>query len=539
MNLLSKEASVEESIANMKNVLNRLNHTLIYAQEKHPLHNCYSINIALQDLSNYIYSNGKGTTSKASMASALGEYIERLQTNNFFIDFALPNRDYYPDQILSDFNDRYLNKKLLEFYNPNSELTLENLVDFNSDIQDKIVCLPFKNCTTNEIVNFPLNILSNLYVSNGLASGNTPKEAQVQALSEILERYVKIQIIKNSYALPNYPIKVLEKFHTLNDDIKTLEKLGYIVEVLDASLGGVFPVTAISLINPYNNTLFVSFGSHPILEVSLQRTLSELMQGRESENLDDFQTPTFDTMEVVSSSNIESHFIDSNGKMGFEFLSKQKSFEYQPWGYSGNSCQEEYLYLSAIIKNLKQDIYIREYDHLGFYSCQIIVPTISEIYPVDDLIYNNKNNGKHHRDMIINFKEYDPQEILDEIGNLEDIMQLNNYIGVIFKQNYTMLEFKIQLYLLLEDYQAVYDLALYSHNKLCMVIRELLSLEFQELEYDNYEEALFSIFSKEVVLKAINIIQNTDTLIDTTMDKKYLTMLQLYDALPEKKKTTL
>lgn len=535
MNLLSKEASVEKSIENMQNVLNKLNHTLIYSKEKHPLQNCYSINIALQDLPNYIYSNGKGIISKASMASALGEYIERLQTNNFFIDFALPNRNYYDDQVLSHFNSNYLNKKLLNFYDPHSELTIEDLVDFNSNIQDKIVCLPFKNCSNDEIINFPLNILSNLYVSNGLASGNTPKEAQVQSLSEIIERYVKIQIIKNAYSLPSYPTKVLEKFPTLNDDIHTLQELGFIVEVLDASLGGVFPVTAISLINPHNNTLFVSFGSHPLLEVSLQRTLSELMQGRDIENLDDFQTPTFDTIEIASSSNIESHFIDSNGKMGFEFLNKHKSFEYQPWGYNGNSCDEEYWYLFNILHTMKKDIYLREYNHLGFYSCQIIVPSISEIYPVDDLIYNNKNNGKHHRDMIINFKQYDPQEIINEISNLEDIMKLNDYIGVIFKENYTMLEFKIQIYLLLEEYQEVYNLALYSQNKLCIVIKELLSLELRELEYEDYEEGLFNIFSKEMVLKAIDIIQNKAYLIDTTMDKQYLALLKIYDALPQKK----
>lgn len=71
-----------------------------------------------------------------------------------------------------------------------------------------------------------------------------------------------------------------------------LRSAGFIVEVLDASLGGKFPVTAISLINPNNGTLFVSFGAHPILEVSLERTMSELMQGRGVENLDTFEMPT-------------------------------------------------------------------------------------------------------------------------------------------------------------------------------------------------------------------------------------------------------
>lgn len=268
MNLLSKEASVEESIKNMQNALNKLNHRLVYSHEKHPLKNCYSINIASKDLPNHIYSNGKGSISQASLASALGEYIERLQTNNFFIDFALPKRKYFSDQSVCDFHSHfdqpeYLNKELLEFYDPNSELTLEDLVDFNSDIKDQIVCLPFKNSTTNQQILFPLNILSNLYVSNGLASGNTPKEAQVQALCEIIERYVKIQIIQNQYALPSYDEERLKSFPAFFDDISALQKQGYKIEVLDASLGGVFPVTAISLINPNNHTMFVSFWLPP------------------------------------------------------------------------------------------------------------------------------------------------------------------------------------------------------------------------------------------------------------------------------------
>jgi len=52
-------------------------------------------------------------------------------------------------------------------------------------------------------------------------------------------------------------------------------------------------------INPKNSTLFVSFGAHPILEVSLERTMTELMQGRDLNNLDSFEIPTFD-MDMVS-----------------------------------------------------------------------------------------------------------------------------------------------------------------------------------------------------------------------------------------------
>ena len=313
MYLLSKDAPLEESISNMKAALADVGCETTFSHEKHPLENCYSVNLTSAEAPRHIYSNGKGILSDASIASALGEYIERLQTNNFFIDFHLPNRKYYPDEVAFEFGGSYLNDELRAVYDPNGELNDEDLVDFNSDYEDKIVALPFKKRSTGDTVYFPINILSNLYVSNGLATGNTPQEAQVQALSEIFERYVKIEIIKNGFALPKFPDEIVYSYKRLHSDVLALRELGYIVEVLDASLGGKYPVTAISLINPENSSLFVSFGAHPILEVSLERTMTELMQGRELENLDSFEVPTFDMGFVSDSSNLESHFIDSNG----------------------------------------------------------------------------------------------------------------------------------------------------------------------------------------------------------------------------------
>ena len=222
MNILSKNAPLDTSIDSMHAILHDLGCGLTFASEKNPLKNCYSINLASTEAPNHIYSNGKGSLSKASKASALGEYIERLQTNNFFIDFHLPNRAYYPDQKVFDVGGNYLNETLKRIYNPSCEMSHEDWVDFNSDYTDKVVALPFRSFFGNEEVFIPLNILSNLYVSNGLASGNTPEEAKVQALSEIFERYAKLEIIKNGYALPKYPEEIIASFPKLQSDLRDL-----------------------------------------------------------------------------------------------------------------------------------------------------------------------------------------------------------------------------------------------------------------------------------------------------------------------------
>ncbi|QOG12230.1 YcaO-like family protein [Arcobacter sp. FWKO B] len=535
MQLLSKNATLEESISKMEGILSDLGFEVEYSEEKHPLNNCYSINLASKEAPSHIYSNGKGINSLACKASGLGEYIERLQTNNFFMEFYLPNRSYYKDEVVLDFEDEYLNEELLKIYNANDALSGEDLVDFCSDYEDKIVALPFKNLFNNKIVNFPVNLLHNLYVSNGLSTGNIQQEAISQALSEIIERHVKIQIIKNGYSLPKYDDITLKKFDRVYSDINKLKNLGYIIEVLDASFEGKFPVVAISLINPNNSTLFVSFGAHPILEVAMERTLTELMQGRDLDALKEFETPTFDMDYVGSDSNLESHFIDSNGKMSFDFLKKTKDFNYTSWSYNGNSSEDEVKYLSTILQKLGKDIYLREYSYMGFYSCQIIVPDFSEIYPFEDLIYNNKNSAKFIREMVLKFDNYDLDDVIVSIENLEENIDMGKYLGVIFKNDFTIGEFKAQLYLLNKEYEEALRLLEYSTNPFANVITELLRLKIRNKKFEDYKEGLYNIFSKDKVIKAKNILENKEYFIDLTFDEKYQNILNMYDKLSKKK----
>lgn len=531
MNLLSKNAPLEQSITKMKDVLSKNGYQITFSTQKHPLSHCYSVNLTSMEAPEHIYSNGKGICSQASIASALGEYIERLQTNNFFSDFYLPGRKHYPDEVAFEFGGNYLNDTLRSVYDPYEEISDEDLVDYNSDYKDKVVALPFINHTTKEETYIPVNILNNLYVSNGLASGNTLDEAKVQALSEVIERHVKIEIIKKGYALPVYPNEILQSYEKLYSDISTLRDDGYIVDVLDASLGGKFPVTAISFINPKNGTLFVSFGSHPILQVSLERTMTELMQGRDIDNLDNFEIPTFDMSIVSSNLNLESHFIDSNGKLGFGFLSNKKSFKYSSWKYNGTNTQDELNYILDIFSKLEKEIYIREYDYLGFYSCQIIVPDFSEIYPIEDLVYNNKNIGKQIRDLVLNFKSYDQEEILDNIESLDDSIDMENYIGVIFQNNFTMAQFKAQIYLLLGDKENALALLDFDRNGIMEIIVQLLIMEEQDISFDEHKDGLFSIFGKKRVLNALDIIKGNSYFIDTTFHQDYINILQMYDRL--------
>lgn len=535
MNLISKNLPLEESIKKMEAVLADVGCEARFSDEKHPLEYCYSVNLASIEAPRHIYSNGKGIVSDASKASALGEYIERLQTNNFFIDFYLPDRKYYPDEVVYGFDKSYISDELRAIYDPNGELEDDDFVDYNSDYMDKVVTLPFVKHSDGQTVHIPINILSNLYVSNGLATGNTPHEAQVQALSEIFERYAKIEIIKNGYSLPKYPDEILKSFERVYADVQSLRAKGFIVEVLDASLGGKFPVTAISLINPLNSTLFVSFGAHPILQVSLERTMTELMQGRGLENLDAFETPTFDMSLVSDSFNLESHFIDSNGKLGFAFLARTKSFDYTSWSYNGENSHDEFAFLTSILHNMNKEMYVREYDYLGFYSCQMIVPSVSEVYPIEDMSFNNKNNGKRIRDLVLNFHEYDSEDILEMVESLEDTLNVEKYIGVIFVHNFTMQEFKAQIHLLAGNTDEALSLLEFGTNPMGHIVAELIRMGEADCEWEEYEQGLSDVYGKTTIEKALAILEGEEFLIDVTLHGDYHNMLAMYDKLEKKK----
>jgi len=536
MNLLSKNAPLEASIARMHTVLEAVGCRMTFSAEKHPLEHCYSVNLASVEAPNHIYANGKGICSEASTASALGEYIERLQTHSFFVDFHLPQRDFYPDAVAFEFGGGYLNDELRAVYDPEGELDDTDLVDFNSDYEEKVVALPFVRRSNGETTYIPLNILGNLYASNGLATGNTPLEAQVQALSEILERHAKREIIQNGYALPAFPEEVLASFPRVQADVKALRDAGYVVEVLDASLGGRFPVTAISLINPRNGTLFVSFGAHPILQVSLERTMTELMQGRGLENLDAFETPTFDMGIIADSFNLESHFIDSNGRLGFGFLSRAKRFEYVPCAYAGEGSAAEFAYLESVVREMGAEIYLREYDYLDFYSCQMLVPGVSEVYPVDDLVYNNKNEGKRLRELVLHFAQHEPEEVLDAVEALEETLNVGKFIGVIFETEFTVGALRAQMLLALGEYDEALPLLEYAQEKTGRVVAELIRMHGEGLDFGDFEEGLCHIYTPERVMKAEAVLAGRASLVDVTPHKDYTNMLAMFDRLAEKKK---
>lgn len=429
-----KDASLEHSIATMQGKLAALGFDVEECSWLNPVDSVWSVHVRNRACP-LMFTNGKGASELAARASALGEFFERLSCNYFwnhyYLGETIANRDFthYPrERWFPAVDDAWpaelLTPELQAFYNPEGSIPAGALVDMNSGNYERGICaIPYVRQSDGLSVYFPVNIISNLYVSNGMSAGNTPAEARAQALAEILERHVKFKVISEGLCLPDVPEEVIARYPGIAAGIAGLRAAGFGILVKDASLGGRYPVLCVTMLNPRDQGVFASFGAHPRFEIALERALTELLQGRALEALDGFPPPGFDLEEVASAPNIEIHFVDSSGIVHWNFLSETANFEFADWNFS-SSTADDYAWLCERIHADGHNIYVAEFDHLGVYACRILVPGMSEIYPVDDLEWENNSNGAVIRPAILHLADLDD----DEAGELLDVINDMNLV---------------------------------------------------------------------------------------------------------------
>ncbi|EUB82607.1 OsmC domain/YcaO domain-containing protein [Pseudomonas sp. GM30] len=542
--IAGKDLPLEQTIANMSGILADLGMKIEIASWRNIVPNVWSLHIR-DAHSPMCFTNGKGATKEGALASALGEFIERLNCNFFYNDqfwgedIATAEFVHYPnerwfkpgpkDELPAEILDQYC----LDIYNRDGELKGSHLFDTNSGNTQRGICsLPFVRQSDGEVVYFPSNLIENLFLSNGMSAGNTLAEAQVQCLSEIFERAVKREILEGEMALPDVPQEVLEKYPSILAGIKGLEEQGFPVLVKDASLGGEFPVMCVTLMNPRTGGVFASFGAHPSLEVALERSLTELLQGRSFEGLNDLPQPTFSGQAVTEPNNFVEHFIDSSGVVSWRFFSAKADFEFVEWDFSGqgeNSNAEEAATLFGILEDMGKEAYMAVYDDLGANACRILVPDYSEIYPVDDLIWDNTNKALQFRADILNLHSLSKVGLRNlaqglENSELDDYTDITTLIGIEFDDNtpwgkLTILELRLLIYLALQKFEQAKDLVeaflQYNDNTVerglfYQAVNVCLEMELDEdLELADYEANFRRMFGDERMDAAIGSVNGS------------------------------
>ncbi|MGM8850653.1 OsmC domain/YcaO domain-containing protein [Salinicola halophyticus] len=535
-----KDLPLEQTIANMTGILESLGMKIEIASWRNIVPNVWSLHIR-DAASPMCFTNGKGATKEAALCSALGEFIERLSCNFFYNDqffgpeiagsdfVHYPSEQWFQPGPNDELPAEILDDHCRAIFDPEGELRGSHLFDTNSGRTDRgIVSLPFKRQSDGETVWFPSNLIENLYLSNGMSAGNTIAEAQVQCLSEIFERAVKKQIIEQEIVLPDVPETVLAKYPGIQEGIAALEAQGFPILVKDASLGGQFPVACVTLMNPRTGGVFASFGAHPSLQVAIERSLTELLQGRSFEGMNDLPPPTFNSQAVSEPNNFVEHFIDSSGVISWRFFSATADVEFVEWDFSGSN-DEEAASLFGILAAEGLEAYVALHEDLGAPVCRILVPGYSEVYPVEDLVWDNTNMALAFREDILNLHALDDVQLADLLerldeSELDEQMKIITLIGIEFDENtvwgqLTILELKLLINLALGQLEDALDqvemFLQFNDNTVerglfYQALLAVLQITLdEELELDDYRYNLSRMFGEETMAAVVGSVESS------------------------------
>jgi ribosomal protein S12 methylthiotransferase accessory factor len=172
--------------------------------------------------------------------------------------------------------------------------------------------------------------------------------------------------------------------------------------------------------------------------------------------------PTFNSLAVSEPNNYVEHFIDSSGVVSWRFFSAKEDYEFSEWDFSGTN-EEEAACLFNILQDMGKEVYTAVYDDLGAPVCRILVPGYSEVYEVEDLIWDNTNRALDYRADILNLHSLSDEQLAALVERLED-SQIDDYtdiitlIGIEFDENtvwgqLTILELKLLINLALQRHE--------------------------------------------------------------------------------------
>src|SRR5690606_19614357 len=154
---------------------------------------------------------------------------------------------------------------------------------------------------------------------------------------------------------------------------------------------------------------------------------------------------------------------------------------------------------------------------LGATACRILVPGYSEVYPVDDLIWDNTNKALLFREDILNLHSLDEdslQALLERLeeSELDDYTDITTLIGIEFDDNtvwgqLTILELKLLIHLALQQFEEAKELTetflQYNDNTVerglfYQALDVVLEVELDdELDLNDYETNFRRMFGNE------------------------------------------
>lgn len=359
-----------------------------------------------------IGTNGKGMTEDYSRASAYGELMERLQNFNVLMryqhfgtcHFLEKNADRYPgfyEKVMKssgalpylysydeevDANNARLKSSIEQYV-----FSADNSQLFSLNKDKEHFYVPYYDVKDNRVVTLPFDIIYNSISTNGLCAGNTPKEALIEGLSEIFERYVIRQIYFENLSLPCIPKEYFEG----NEILKRLEELEqkehYSIDIVDCSLGVGIPAVGVVILTKDKKEYQFHMGVDPSPITALERSMTELFQGRNTikfKQVDDGFQKRLDSDIMLKEEEMHKTNSASTGHYPQAFFAATPSYEFNGFderlGYSDDT---DLQLMIALIEKMGFRLYVRDNSFLGFPAYSLYVPGMTELHNIHSLRY--------------------------------------------------------------------------------------------------------------------------------------------------------
>jgi ribosomal protein S12 methylthiotransferase accessory factor len=384
----------------------------------------YSVNIRIVDTN--IFANGKGTTCAFALASAYGEMMERLQ-NFAFVGRRISRRAfeyggfcYAPDEKNRKISGILSTDELwMGDYIPHASLKQErkDVLGIWHDIDEFGGCngflsVPYRNIINGDIYYIPEIMIKTMHGSNGMCAGNTKEEALLQGISELIERLVQSIIMFDNITPPTIPESYIkEKYPNIYNLISSLKSKGnFEIIVKDCSLGKGFPVAGIIFLDKSLHSYYVRFGAHPVFEIAVERSLTELMQGRNLKDREKWLSRfSYINKEESDFKNLWDIGINGVGYYPQSLFYEEYSYEFtQAKELKSYDNKEMLSYLINLLHKNKYEVLIRDVSFLGFPAFHVIASTFN-------------NWDKLHLHFLENIPKRDKMaKTLMNLGNVND-----------------------------------------------------------------------------------------------------------------------
>jgi YcaO-like protein with predicted kinase domain len=370
-----KDSSPVETVNRIKGILNANGLQVQESWFENEVKNCYSLVATIQGTR--FGTAGKGVTRELANASAHAELMERLQAGIMgrekltYTDAKQMDLATLVEQCGSFF-ERI--SKVIEKFNQ-VKLAPEDLAQICLDYEggkDTTSALPFYSVTEDKMTYVPESLLMPLFSSTGNCAGNTPEEAIVQGISEIVERWFQRHFLCLDVVPPTIPDDYLKNHARAWETITDIRSRGFDVLIKDCSMGSGYPVIAAVIIDKKKHAYHVHLGASPVFEIALGRSLTETFQGRVVRNVAD--TGLFESAKNDIGTYRKSFHV-GRGAYPIEFFTENSSYPFVPFPDRTTMTNKDLLrYAVDFIKQRGAHLYVRDVSHMGFTAYKLIVP---------------------------------------------------------------------------------------------------------------------------------------------------------------------